>query len=200
MYQSLSFFIPMKLHTLLLCLLLWSLPALAQEMPDTTQRTPSELSYQVDSLRIQLEIAQGNQELEYQKLRLQKAPIEEVMGLLTGMLSIISIAYLIYFTVSSRSKERMYAIEKGVDAETLKALYSRNFSFKASEPSGLQSLRWGLLAICAGLGALISHSLYPNYGDGIFVFLGTVMGAGLGLIIYYFIAEKKQKQMQQHQQ
>jgi len=91
--------------------------------------------------------------------------------------------------IISRHKERMSIIEKGLGADDMKALYST----WARPSSPLSSLKWGILFVMVGLAVILGvwlHSLY-FIGDGIIPGLIAVFG-GLGLLLFYWIASKKQ--------
>lgn len=91
--------------------------------------------------------------------------------------------------IISRHKERMSIIEKGLGADDMKALYAT----WARPSSPLSSLKWGILFVMVGLAVILGvwlHSLY-FIGDGIIPGLIAVFG-GLGLLLFYRIASKKE--------
>lgn len=87
----------------------------------------------------------------------------------------------------SRHKERMAMIDKGVSASELKG----NITFK-SDP--LSSLKWGLVALFAGLGILFANYLdeVQDWGDASYPSMILIFG-GVSLIVFYAIAARKEK-------
>ena len=98
---------------------------------------------------------------------------------------------IVYY--NNRHKERMAMIEKGVDPLQFKGVPMREW-FRLNP---LSSLKWGLLSIFVGLGALFAMWVHRTYDvpDGIYISSMLVTG-GIALIIYYFSASKKLKQEQ----
>jgi hypothetical protein len=83
----------------------------------------------------------------------------------------------------------MGMIEKGMKAEDIKAMFGRSFE----EPHPLTSLKWGIVLVSVGLAVMLGlflHSAYNNIEGGIFPGLVAVFG-GAGLILFYFIANRK---------
>jgi hypothetical protein len=87
----------------------------------------------------------------------------------------------------SRHKQVMAMIEKGVSASDLKG----NITFK-SDP--ISSLKWGLVALFAGLGILFANYLdeVQNWGDASYPSMILIFG-GVSLIVFYAIAARKEK-------
>lgn len=88
----------------------------------------------------------------------------------------------------SRHKQVMAMIEKGVSASELKG----NITFKSD---ALSSLKWGLLALFAGLGVLAANYLdeVQDWGDASYPSMILIFG-GVSLIVFYAIAARKEKQ------
>jgi len=101
----------------------------------------------------------------------------------------ISAAAVIIMNIASRHRERLTMIEKGLSAEDIKTLFSR----EQRRDNSLGVLKWGILAIFVGAAVLVGNYLDSVYGlkDGIIVGLVTLSG-GLGLVVFYVIAAKKQ--------
>ncbi len=95
---------------------------------------------------------------------------------------------IVYY--NNRHKERMAMIEKGVDPLQFKGQPMREL-FRLNP---LSSLKWGLLSIFVGLGAMFAMWMHRTYDvpDGIYISSMLVAG-GIALIIFYFIASKKIK-------
>lgn len=101
-----------------------------------------------------------------------------------------TIGVVVYTWLSSRHKERMAMIEKGVTpcdfkSGSLKEVFA---------PHPLCSLKWGMLAMFVGIGLLVGnlldHAFYIN--DSVYPASMLIFG-GLGLILFYFIASRKMK-------
>lgn len=103
----------------------------------------------------------------------------------------IAAVLIVYF--NNRHKERMAMIEKGVNPADLKGLSMREW-FRMNP---LSSLKWGLLSTFVGFGIMVAMWLHRTFDvpDGIYVSCMLVAG-GIALIVFYFIAARKQKQEQ----
>ncbi len=101
---------------------------------------------------------------------------------------VVGAVLILYFT--NRHKERMTLIEKGVPPEQLRFKGFRFFT----QQTHLASLKWGIIAVAIGL-AIMTGSILDNvysFGrhEGIYPAL-IFLYAGIGLIVYYLIASKK---------
>ena len=112
---------------------------------------------------------------------------------ITGMLAIVFFFTTICVVggglIISRHRERMSMIEKGVKSEEMRALYAAGMR----EWHPLTSLKWGILLVSVGLAILLGLILRSHYFDfegGIFPAL-IALFAGLGLVLFYFIAKKQ---------
>jgi len=101
----------------------------------------------------------------------------------------ISTAAVIIMHIASRHRERLTMIEKGMSSEDIKTLFARG-QFRTN-PLGV--LKWGILFVFVGTATLLGNYLDAVYGirDGAMIGLITLF-AGLGLVVYYSIAAKKQ--------
>ena len=90
---------------------------------------------------------------------------------------------------SSRHRERMAMIEKGLSSDEIKAMYTRDIR---RDPLG--SLKWGLIFVLAGMAVMLGVWLRDNYfaNDGIIVGM-VCLFVGIGLVVFYTIATKKAK-------
>ncbi len=80
-------------------------------------------------------------------------------------------------------------VEKGLSGEEIKAMYAKDFK---RDP--LNSLKWGILFVLAGLAILLGNLLHEYYrveGGVIVGLVGVFIGAGL--LLFYAIATKKIK-------
>jgi len=94
-----------------------------------------------------------------------------------------------------RHNERMAMIEKGVSPATFKSAPS----FRLWQGNVLSNLKWGLLAVFAGIGLLVGQQLeyYFGFHEESAVFGSILITGGLALIIFYLIAAKKLKEKQE---
>jgi hypothetical protein len=101
----------------------------------------------------------------------------------------ISAAAVVIMHIASRHRERITMIEKGMSSEDIRAIFARG-EYR-SNPLG--TLKWGILAVFVGLATLIGNYLDVQYGvrDGIVIGL-IILFAGIGLVVYYAIAAKRQ--------
>jgi len=103
----------------------------------------------------------------------------------------LSIAAVLIVWVTTRHRERVAMVEKGLTGEEIKAMYAREIK---RDP--LRSLKWGMLFTFAGA-AIVIGTILNNYlhvdEDGIVVGLVAV-SLGVALLLYYSIASKKLKE------
>jgi hypothetical protein len=100
------------------------------------------------------------------------------------------IAWVLTIYFNNRHKERMAMIEKGVSASDLRGTPMREWL----RANPLASLKWGLLAVSVGIGLFIAEWLDRAYffHDSIY-FAATLIFGGVGLIVFYVIADSKLK-------
>jgi len=98
-----------------------------------------------------------------------------------------SCGLILWKYLDSRHKERMAMVEKGVSAADLRG----EFTFK---PNALSNLKWGLLALFAGLGVLFANYLdeVQHWGEASYPSMILIFG-GVSLIVFYAIAARKEK-------
>ena len=101
----------------------------------------------------------------------------------------LTVGGVLGFMLLTRHKERMSMIEKGLKTEDIKALYARG---EWRQPNPLSSLKWGIIFLGLGIAIVIGMYLRQTYNveGGIFAGLMALFG-GLGLILFYLIANKK---------
>lgn len=112
---------------------------------------------------------------------------EEVLIPITMFMS--AAAVLIIWLVT-RHRERVSMIEKGLTSEEIKAMYHREIK---RDP--LASLKWGLMAVLAGVAILLGNYLHVQFNvDEGAIFGLVLLFVGIGLVMFYSIASKKLNQ------
>jgi len=107
--------------------------------------------------------------------------------LLIPLFALVFITALIIVWISTRHRERMSMIEKGMSSEDIKALYMRQVN---KDP--LSSLKWGILLLMGGASALLANFMHERFGMDEGAGVGVViLFVGVGLVAYYLIAAKK---------
>jgi hypothetical protein len=109
--------------------------------------------------------------------------------------------FVLWKFIEARNRERMAIIEKGMAAEEIRQLFMREKS-QSRNPNPLTNLKWGLLIFFVGIGALIGRNMstwvyeagFGHYNSNDMIPAGVLIGGGLGLIIFYGIAAKKEKE------
>jgi len=99
------------------------------------------------------------------------------------------IVFAVIVKILSDNRVRRLAIEKGVVNEDMKFLYYDRFEGKV--PS---SLKWGFVLIGIGL-ALFIGQLFPYDMTDEITIGGMFFLAGVGLVIYYFVANRIYKKV-----
>jgi len=110
--------------------------------------------------------------------------MEVLIGFIVFFAMVFGIYYMYYTT---RNKERMALIEKGVDASLFKTGSAKGESRNIFSP-----LKIGLFMIGLGIGAVAGYFVGAlgmhqgaSYPSMIFIF------GGLGLLVYYLMTSKK---------
>src|SRR5512140_2069901 len=90
--------------------------------------------------------------------------------------------------ILARHRERMSIIEKGLPPEEIKAMYERG----AWKMNPLSSLKWGIVLLMVGAAWLLGIYLNTvnNYPETAIAGLVVLFG-GIGLVIFYGIAQRK---------
>jgi hypothetical protein len=115
-----------------------------------------------------------------------------MIGILVPITLFIVVAIISWKFIDSKHRERNTIIEKGLNPSDYMELYKRH----AYTSNPLSSLKWGLLALFAGLGYTVATILYSWYRFEEMIFPSMILiFGGLGLIVYYFIAAKKIKEL-----
>ncbi|MFP4622051.1 MAG: DUF6249 domain-containing protein [Bacteroidales bacterium] len=106
---------------------------------------------------------------------------------LEGLLIPLGLFAMIYGIVylSVRKKERLALIESGQDAKIFN-----------KESNVSLSLKFSLLLIGLGIGAMVGHILEVTtaMAEGVSYFSMILVFGGIGLLTYYFLAKNKAKE------
>jgi len=103
----------------------------------------------------------------------------------------LMVAYII--KILSDNKIRRLAIEKGLLNENMKYLYYDRFEGKVPA-----SLKWGFVLLGIGL-AIFVGQMAPTGNTEEVTIGGMFLFAGLGLIIYYFVAKQIYKKAKEEE-
>jgi len=107
--------------------------------------------------------------------------------ILIPLVLFVSIAIVIISYFTTRNRERMAMIEKGLTGEEIKAMYTRDVR---RDP--LSSLKWGILFVLAGMGLMLGVYLRESYNVERGIIVGMIaLFVGIGLVIFYSIASKR---------
>ena len=108
------------------------------------------------------------------------------------IIAIIFSSILAIVHLSTRHRERMTMIAKGLAPDEIKAYYSQQFGSGDSQ----MSLKWGILFVFVGLALLVGNVLHDRFGvdDGV-IFGMVCICAGSALLLFYGIANKKPSQV-----
>ena len=98
--------------------------------------------------------------------------------------SFIVMGFIVKIILDYRIKRRL--IDKGALDENVKFLF-----YNRLEQYTPTSLKWGLILIGLGLAVVVGDMFPYNYDRGEITFSLMLLFAGIGLLIYYFIANKK---------
>jgi hypothetical protein len=110
-------------------------------------------------------------------------------------IAIVTIVFLSFTLIIgtwllTRHRERTQIIEKGLNAEEIRAL-AHSGGFR-SDP--LNSLKWGMVFVSVGLAALIGVWLESTYhNDGMYIPGLIAVFGGAALVLFYVMASRKEK-------
>lgn len=90
-------------------------------------------------------------------------------------------AYMLKYYLDYRIKRQL--IDKGMVDEKVKFL-----NYNEMEQYAPSSLKWGLVSTFTGLSLFLMWVLPISYRDGELILGALLISAGLGLLVYYFIA------------
>ena len=91
---------------------------------------------------------------------------------------------IVYISITTRNKEHMAMIEKGVDPTLFK-----------SQNSEMRALRMGMLFVGVSIGLLVGYLLktYAGFDEPLAYFSMSFLFGGLSLVLYYLITKKGEK-------
>lgn len=89
---------------------------------------------------------------------------------------------ILYVYWTTRTKERLALVEKGMDAGIFKG-----------ECSQLAILKWGIFLIAAGIGVVAGFALSRTIDEVVAFFTAILVCGGLGLIVAYIVTTKLMK-------
>lgn len=111
---------------------------------------------------------------------------EGMIAVCIPITALIITAIIVKIVVDNKTRQKL--IEKGMVDENVKYLFYDKF-----EQHAPVSLKWGLVLIGIGLAILIVRMIPTYYVEEITI--GAMfIGAGLALLIFYFIAKNKSGQ------
>lgn len=115
-----------------------------------------------------------------------KMPIDPTFIAVNGIMwPFISLMFIAFLYFRSRNKIRMALIESGRDAQSLEPL-RRDKS---------NSLKWGVVAVMAGLGLLVGNVLEAvGMQEVVAYFAPLLLFIGIGLVGYYSFQSKQEEQ------
>lgn len=92
---------------------------------------------------------------------------------------------IVYIVFSTRHRERMNMIEKGIDPKTFVKPPSQNRG---------ALVKWGLLLVGLGLGFFVGNlfDTYTTMEEGPAYFGSVILFGGLGLVLAYLLTKKKE--------
>ncbi len=106
------------------------------------------------------------------------------------VLFIIFGSIVMIIQITTRHKERMSMVMKGLTPDEVKAYLTQSIPQRDS----LTSLKWGIIFVFTGLAVLIGNFLHERYSVDDGVIVGMVcMFAGIALLLFYGIAAKREK-------
>lgn len=105
--------------------------------------------------------------------------MEDVLVPVAFFLALFAILY-VYWT--TRTKERLALVEKGMDAGIFKG-----------ECSQLALVKWGIFLIAIGVGVVAGFALSRAINEVVAFFTAILVFGGVGLIVAYLVTNKLMK-------
>jgi len=103
-------------------------------------------------------------------------------GLFVPIGFFLAIFAILYVYWTTRTKERLALVEKGMDAGIFKG-----------ECSQLALVKWGIFLIAIGLGVVVGFALSNVIDEVVAFFTAILICGGLGLIMAYFVIKSLAK-------
>jgi hypothetical protein len=100
-------------------------------------------------------------------------------GLFIPLGFFLAIFAILYVYWTTRTKERLALVEKGLDAGIFKG-----------ECSQLGLVKWGVFLIAAGIGVVAGFALSNVINEVVAFFTAILVCGGIGLIVAYLITNK----------
>lgn len=104
----------------------------------------------------------------------------------------VACIFIVKIVLDYRLKRKL--LERGEIDKNITSLFLHQ-----AEQYAPSSLKWGLVLIGIGLAVVIGQLLPYDYDRGEIIFSLMLIFAGIGLLIYYFIANRKMKELQNAQ-
>ena len=98
----------------------------------------------------------------------------------------IIIGFVITFHLMTRSKERQLLIEKDINVEDLKSLYSKPLN-------RYNTAKWALIFLFGGIGMFIGIWLVEQTGVEIYLPAAIAVSIGTGLLVWQKVYGDKEK-------
>lgn len=103
-------------------------------------------------------------------------------GLFVPIGFFLAIFAILYVYWTTRTKERLALVEKGLDAGIFKG-----------ECSQLALVKWGIFLIAIGLGVVVGFALSNVMNEVVAFFTAILVCGGLGLIVAFMVTTKLMK-------
>ena len=100
-------------------------------------------------------------------------------GLFVPIGFFLAVFAILYVYWTTRTKERLALVEKGLDAGIFKG-----------ECSQLALVKWGIFLIAIGIGVVAGFALSTAINEVVAFFTSILVCGGLGLIVAYFVTNK----------
>ena len=100
-------------------------------------------------------------------------------GLFVPIGFFLAVFAILYVYWTTRTKERLALVEKGLDAGIFKG-----------ECSQLALVKWGIFLIAIGLGVVAGFALSRAINEVVAFFTAILVCGGLGLIVAYLVTNK----------
>jgi len=105
-------------------------------------------------------------------------------GILVPITMFIAAAFVIYFYMMTRHREKMLLFEKDVSMEDIKILYTK-------PKSGYNTAKWALIFLFGGSGLFFGIWLNDITGEDGYAPAAVILFVGLGLLVWQRLYGKK---------